>query len=261
MSSLDALTKSPIEPEVVPTPAVRLDGVGVRYRVSLDRGVSLKEYVVRRRGDRRTIEHEALREVSLTIGKGETLGIIGPNGAGKSTLLKVIARVLHPSSGRLRISGSVAPLIDLFGAFHPELTGRENAFLNGALLGIDYRNMQSRIASIAAFAEIGEFFDAPLRSYSAGMMVRLAFSVATSIDADILLVDEALGVGDAAFQQKCSDRMAEFRRQGVTFVVVSHDVLRLVEMCSRIVWLESGRIVEIGPSNEVVSHYLATLQR
>lgn len=207
------------------------------------------------------MEHEALREVDLSIGRGETLGIIGPNGAGKSTLLKVIARVLHPSSGRLRIHGSVAPLIDLFGAFHPELTGRENAFLNGALLGIDYRGMLARIDSIAAFAEIGEFFDAPLRSYSAGMMVRLAFSVATSIDADILLVDEALGVGDAAFQQKCAERMDEFRRQGITFVVVSHDVLRLAAMCSRIIWLDSGRIVESGPSHQVVSHYLAALQR
>lgn len=252
--------RSPTGPDVVSTPVVRLDGVGVRYRVSLDRGMSLKEYIVRR-SRRRTLEHEALRGLDVTIERGETLGIIGPNGAGKSTLLKVIARVLHPSSGRLRISGSVAPLIDLFGAFHPELTGRENAFLNGALLGIASREMRTRIDSIAAFADIGEFFDAPLRSYSAGMMVRLAFSVATSIDADILLVDEALGVGDASFQQRCEERMESYRSRGVTFIVVSHDVLRLARMCSRIIWLDSGRIVEDGPPAEVVSHYLAALQQ
>jgi len=238
---------------------VYLDGVSVRYRVTLDSGVSLKEYFVRRQR-RRVLEHEALRNVDLEVRRGETLGVIGRNGAGKTTLLKLLARVLNPSAGRIRIHGTVAPLIDLFGAFHPELTGRENAFLNGALLGVTHRQMRERIDTVAEFAGIGEFFDAPLRTYSAGMLLRLAFSVATSVDADILLVDEALGVGDAAFQQKCAARMEAFRERGVTFVVVSHDVLRLADMCDRIVWLEAGSIVDIGAGREFVDRYLAAQQ-
>ena len=259
MSSLDLPTKSPTAAEALGPPAVRLDAVGVRYRVALDGGMSLKELVVRRRR-RRILEHEALHGVDLQVRRGETLGIIGRNGAGKTTLLKLIARVLAPTSGRVRIRGTVAPILDLVGAFHPELTGRENAFLNGALLGITRREMRDRIPSVAAFAEIGEFFDAPLRTYSAGMLVRLAFSVATSVDADILVVDEALGVGDASFQQKCAGRIEAYRRRGVTFIVVSHDVLRLAAMCDRIAWLEKGRIVEIGAGDEVVAHYLAAQQ-
>lgn len=249
---------SPIAAEPLTDAAVLVDDVVVRYRIALDPGVSLKEFIVRRRR-RRTVDFDALRGVSLEVRRGESLGIIGRNGAGKTTLLKLIARVLHPTSGRVRIRGTVAPLIDLFGAFHHELTGRENAFLNGAVLGKSRSDMRERIDSIAAFADIGEFFDAPLRTYSAGMMVRLAFATATTVDADILLVDEALGVGDAAFQQKSFARIEAFRRSGVTFIVVSHDVYRLADMCDRVVWLDAGRIVEIGPSREVVQRYLASL--
>lgn len=259
MSSPDPQTRSRIAAETQPDDAVvTLDAVSVRYRVALDAGLSLKELFVRR-GALRMLEHEALDGVDLVVRRGETLGIIGSNGAGKTTLLKVIARVLHPTRGRVRIRGSVAPLLDLFGAFHPELTGRENAFLNGALFGLTRGAMQARIDDLAAFAGIGPFFDAPLRTYSAGMLLRLAFSVATSIDADILLIDEALGVGDAAFQEKCAERMDAFRRRGVTFVIVSHDVLRLAAMCDRIVWLDRGRIAASGPGREIVDRYLAAL--
>jgi lipopolysaccharide transport system ATP-binding protein len=240
-----------------PEPVVRLDDVGVRYRIAIDTGLSLKELVVR--GHRRRIaEHEALRGLDLEIHRGETFGIIGPNGAGKTTLLRLIARVLYPSSGRIRVRGSVAPLIDLFGMLHHELTGRENAYLTGALLGLRRRQMHERIDAIAEFAGIGEFFDAPLRTYSAGMMVRLAFATATSVNADILLIDEALAVGDAAFQRKSGARMEEFRRSGVTSVVVSHDVQRLAEICDRILWLDGGRAVGLGPGREIVERYLAT---
>jgi lipopolysaccharide transport system ATP-binding protein len=239
---------------------IRLDGAGVRYRVVIDAGLSLKERVVRGRS-RRVAEHEALRGVDLEIRRGETIGIVGGNGAGKTTLLRLIARVLHPSSGRIRVRGTVAPLIDLFGMLHHELTGRENAYLTGALLGLRRREMETRIDAIAEFAGIGEFFDAPLRTYSAGMMVRLAFATATSVDADILLVDEALAVGDAAFQRRSGARMDGFRRAGTTSVLVSHDVRHLAEICDRIVWIDAGRVVEVGPGGEVVDRYLAASAR
>jgi ABC-type polysaccharide/polyol phosphate transport system ATPase subunit len=236
---------------------VRLDDVGVRYRMVIDKGLSLKELIVQRHR-RRIAEYEALCGVDLEICRGETIGIIGSNGAGKTTLLRLIARVLYPTSGRIRVRGTVAPLIDLFGVLHHELTGRENAYLTGAVLGLRRHEMRKRIESIADFAGIGDFFDAPLRTYSAGMMVRLAFATATSVDADILLIDEALAVGDAAFQRKSGARIDGFRRSGVTCVVVSHDVHRLAGMCDRIVWLDRGRVVDVGESGRIVQHYLAT---
>ena len=246
----------PIAADAASDAVVRLDDVGVRYRMAIDKGLSLKELIVRRHR-RRIADYEALRGVDLEIRRGETIGIIGSNGAGKTTLLRLIARVLYPTSGRIRVRGTVAPLIDLFGVLHHELTGRENAYLTGALLGIRRREMRKRMDSIAEFAGIGDFFDAPLRTYSAGMMVRLAFATATSVDADILLIDEALAVGDAAFQRKSSARIDEFRRAGATCVVVSHDVQRLAAMCDRIVWLDRGRVIEVGQSGEVVQRYLA----
>ena len=248
---------SPIAVDAASDAVVRLDNVGVRYRMAIDKGLSLKELVVRRHR-RRIADFEALCGVDLEIRRGETIGIIGSNGAGKTTLLRLIARVLHPTSGRIRVRGTVAPLIDLFGSLHHELTGRENAYLTGALLGLRRREMRTRMESIAGFAGIGDFFDAPLRTYSAGMMVRLAFATATSIDADILLIDEALSVGDAAFQRKSGARIDEFRRGGVTCVVVSHDVNRLAAMCDRIVWLDRGRVVDVGESRPIVQRYLAT---
>jgi lipopolysaccharide transport system ATP-binding protein len=244
---------SPIVLEDAP---VRLDGVTVRYKVALDAHVTLKESIVRGRR-RRFVEHVALDDVTLAIGRGEMLGVIGRNGAGKTTLLNVLARVLQPTSGRLRLRGSVSSIIDLFSGFHPELTGRENAYLRGAFLAVSRARMHERMDSIAAFADIGRFFDAPLRTYSAGMVVRLAFAVTASVDADILLIDEALGVGDAEFQAKCAARMAEHRARGVTFVVVSHDVARLQASCDRIVWLDQGRIRALGDPHDVVAQYAA----
>jgi lipopolysaccharide transport system ATP-binding protein len=235
---------------------VKLDGVSVRFRVSLEPPMSLKEAIVRMRR-RHFVEHLGLDDLSLSIRRGEIFGIIGRNGAGKTTLLNVMARILHPTAGRLRIRGSVSPLIDLLGGFHPELTGRENTYLRGAFLGLGRPEMAARVEAIESFAGIGRFFDAPLRTYSAGMIVRLAFAVATTVDADILLIDEALGVGDAEFQQRCVARMDEFRARGVTFVIVSHDVQRLAGMCDRIAWLDAGRVRALGAPREVVAQYAA----
>jgi len=236
--------------------AVRLDGVSVRYRIALDPHLTLKESIVRARR-RRFVHHVALDDVTFSVARGEMLGVIGRNGAGKTTLLSVMARVLQPTSGRLRMRGSVSSIIDLLGGFHPELTGRENAYLRGAFLGVSRARMDERIDSIAAFADIGTFFDAPLRTYSAGMIVRLAFAVTASNDADILLIDEALGVGDAEFQTKCAARMADHRARGVTFIIVSHDVARLRENCDRILWLDHGRIRALGDPHDVVEQYAA----
>ncbi|MEA2163543.1 MAG: hypothetical protein QOK37_1670 [Thermoanaerobaculia bacterium] len=243
-------------PTVPDKNAVQLDGVTVRYRLTLDRHVTLKESIVRGRR-RGFVEHVALDDIGLSIPCGEMLGVIGRNGAGKTTLLNVMARVLHPTSGRLRLRGAVSSIIDLLGGFHPELTGRENSYLRGAFLGVSRARMDERIDSIAAFADIGPFFDALLRTYSAGMVVRLAFAVTASVDADILLIDEALAVGDAEFQTKCAARMAEHRARGVTFVIASHDVSRLRDSCDRIVWLDQGRIRAIGDPKDVVAQYAA----
>jgi ABC-type polysaccharide/polyol phosphate transport system ATPase subunit len=244
---------SPIAPD-----AIRLDGVSVRFRVPLEGRRTLKEAVARF-SRRRMIEHLALDDVSLHVARGEMLGIIGRNGAGKTTLLNVMARVIQPTAGRLRIAGSVSPLIDLMGGLHPELTGRENVMLRGAFLGVSRAAMRGRLEAIEDFAGIGSFFDAPLRTYSAGMIVRLAFAVASTVEADILLIDEALGVGDAEFQTRCAARIREHRERGVTFVVVSHDVMRLQETCNRILWLDGGRIRALGPPRDVVTGYSSSL--
>ena len=245
----------PCAEEMSPEAALRLDDVDVRYRIALDVGLSIKEWIVRRR-KRRVLEHEALRGITLEVGRGETVGVIGSNGAGKTTLLKVISRLLDPSAGRIRVRGTVAPLVDLLGAIQYELTGRDNAYLAGALLGIRRNAMRSRIDEIESFADLGQFFDAPLRAYSVGMLARLAFATATSVGADILLIDEALAVGDASFAQKSAARLDQARRRGVTTILVSHDVMRLAEMCDRIVWLHAGRIHRIGGARDVVREYL-----
>jgi ABC-type polysaccharide/polyol phosphate transport system ATPase subunit len=245
----------PLCPSAADDLVVQIDGVSLHYRIALDPRVSLKEYVLCFRR-RRTIDHLALDQVDLVLGRGQALGIIGANGAGKSTLLKVLARVLHPTVGRVRIRGRVGAILDLIGAFHLELTGRENVFLNGILLGLTRREVARRLGGIIEFAGIDGFIDAPLRTYSAGMILRLAFSVATSVDADILLIDEALGVGDASFQRKCAARLEEYRRRGVSFVIVSHDVARLPTLCDRVLWLDRGRVRALGPAAEIVRAYL-----
>jgi ABC-type polysaccharide/polyol phosphate transport system ATPase subunit len=183
------------------------------------------------------------------------LGVIGSNGAGKSTLLKLMARVLQPTGGRVWVKGRVAPLLDISGGFHPELTGRENVFLNGALLGLSRGDIRRRFDSIVDFAELAEFIDAPLRMYSSGMVARLGFAIATDVEPDILLVDEVLAVGDEKFRAKCADRMRRFRDSGATILLVSHDMHTVRQLCDRALWLEKGRVNRAGPAEEVVEQY------
>ena len=237
--------------------AVRVENVSVRYRVPCEPIGTFKEYVITklRRGRLAHREFWALRDISLEIRKGGVFGIVGRNGAGKSTLLKVISRILRPTAGRVVVHGRVAPLLELGAGFHPELTGRENVFLNASLLGHGQREIATRFGEIVEFAELGEFIDAPLRTYSSGMVARLGFSVATAWLPEILILDEILTVGDSAFQEKCMSRMSTFSRSGTTILLVSHDPVTIREMCWRAVWLDRGAVKAVGEASEVTEQY------
>jgi ABC-2 type transport system ATP-binding protein/lipopolysaccharide transport system ATP-binding protein len=245
-----------LAPQVDSQPVVWLERVGVRYRAPEERLSTFKEYAIRRLlRPPRYSDFYALQDVSMQVHRGEVFGIIGRNGAGKSTLLKVVSRVLAPSQGRVRVRGRVAPLLELGAGFHPELTGRENVFLNGTLLGHAHREIEARMDDILQFAELGRFVDAALRTYSSGMVARLGFSVATAWQPEILILDEVLAVGDEAFRAKCAMRMENFRLGGTTILLVTHDMGTVLSMCQRALWLERGRVVSTGPAASVVEVY------
>ena len=199
----------------------------------------------------------ALWGVSLEVRRGEALGVVGRNGAGKSTALALAAGVIRPTSGRVTIRGRVSPLLALGAGVHPDLTGRENVELNGVLLGLTRREVRRRFGEILAFSELGRFIDRPVRVYSSGMLARLAFSVASHLEPEVLIVDEILSVGDAAFAAKCADRIARQREAGLTMLYVSHDIDSVVRLCDRAVYLEAGRLVSAGEPGEVAGRYYA----
>jgi ABC-type polysaccharide/polyol phosphate transport system ATPase subunit len=201
----------------------------------------------------------ALNNINLTITQGETIGIIGVNGSGKSTLLKMIAGVSQPTKGKVRVGGRVSPLIELGAGFHPELSGRENIYLNSSILGITKKTVDKKIDTIIDFAELREFIDTPIKHYSSGMYMRLGFSVAVNVEPEILLVDEILAVGDFAFQQKCIRRMAEFKKNKVTIILVSHSMVLVRDFCQRVIWLENGRIKKDGPAKQTVDLFKQSL--
>jgi ABC-type polysaccharide/polyol phosphate transport system ATPase subunit len=204
----------------------------------------------------------ALREISFTIQHGESVAVIGHNGAGKSTLLNLTTNLCRPDRGLVEVHGGrVAPLLDLGAGFHPDLTGAENVCINAALLGLSRRRVREQFDEIVAFSEIEEFINEPLRTYSTGMMMRLAFSVATSVDPDILIIDEVLGVGDLGFAAKCRDRIMQFRRAGKTILCVSHSNDTLKDLCDRAIWLDHGRLMEDGPIARVVEAYKDAMSR
>lgn len=198
----------------------------------------------------------ALRNINLKINQGETLGIIGRNGAGKSTLLKILSRITEPTSGRAKVTGKVASLLEVGTGFHPELTGRENIFLNGAVLGMDRKEINKKLDEIIAFSEVERFIDTPVKRYSSGMTVRLAFAVAAHLESDILIVDEVLAVGDSTYQKKCIDKMKETVKSGSTVLFVSHQLATLKNLCERSVLLDHGMLIKDGPSESVISEYL-----
>lgn len=239
---------------------IDLSGISVRFEIPAERISSFKEYVLRRltKGIERRVLW-ALKEVDLQVRTGEVMGVVGRNGAGKSTLLKVVSRVLQPTTGRVVIRGPVAPLLELGAGFHFDLTGRENVYLNAALLGHPRKRVEERISDVVEFSDLQEFFDVPIRNYSSGMLARLGFAVATMFRPEVLLVDEVLAVGDAAFQIKCHERIEAFRSQGTTILLVSHQHDEVAEHCDRAVWLDHGQIAAIGDTQEVLDRYNAAL--
>jgi ABC-type polysaccharide/polyol phosphate transport system, ATPase component len=237
-------------------PVILLNNISVKYRAPEENIGSFKEYAIQML--KRNVQYRefmALNHIDLDVDEGEILGIIGRNGAGKSTLLKVISRVLIPTEGRVRIRGMVSPLLELGAGFHPELTGRENIFLNGTLLGHSRNEIKSRLHEIIEFAELGDFIDSPLRMYSSGMVARLGFAVSTTWQPEILILDEILSVGDEAFRHKCQLRMEKFKDEGTTTLLVTHDSVTVETLCSRAIWLDHGQIKAMGPAKEVVARY------
>jgi ABC-type polysaccharide/polyol phosphate transport system ATPase subunit len=240
---------------VTGTPAVEIDSVSKRFRLYRERNQSLKAALMR--GGRASFdEYWALKDVSFEIEQGSTFALIGENGSGKSTLLKCIARILEPEKGSIRTDGSVAALLELGSGFHPELSGRENVFLNGSILGMTKKELERKFDAIVDFAGIEPFIDQPVKNYSSGMYMRLGFSVAINVDPAILLVDEVLAVGDAAFQDKCMEKFVEFRRAGKTVVIVSHAMGSMRTLCDQAAWLDHGTLVEIGRADHIVDRYV-----
>jgi ABC-type polysaccharide/polyol phosphate transport system ATPase subunit len=233
---------------------IRARGLGRVFKIRLSQTRSLKETILRRELPR-TRELWALRGVDLDIHRGETFGIVGRNGSGKSTLLKLLAGIFSPSTGTLDVEGRVGSLIELGAGFHPEFTGVENVYLNAAIYGLKRTYVDEHLDEIIDFAELEQFKDVPVRTYSSGMYMRLGFSVAMHIQPDILLLDEVLAVGDEAFQQKCFGRIGDFKRAGGTIVFVSHDPSAVERLCDRALMLEAGNVLEEGPASEVVSAY------
>ncbi len=235
---------------------VSVENVTQRFRVIHERPDSVRELFAR--FFRKQISYsdfEAVSNVSFTVRAGEMIGIIGRNGSGKSTLLKAIAGIYNPTAGRVRLHGSIAPLIELGAGMHSELTGRENILLNGLLMGYSKQQMLRREQKIIEFADIGDFIDVPIKQYSSGMYMRLAFSVATEVDPDILVIDEILAVGDTAFQQKCFERLRQFRRSGKTILFVSHQMSQVAEHCDRALLLEGGRLIVNDVPEHVINVY------
>jgi len=240
---------------------ISIENLSIKFRLYHDRSPSLKEYVsnvFRKRKPASFSDFYAVNEVSFAVEAGERLGIVGHNGAGKSTLLKALCRIYEPSSGSIHVEGRVAPLLEIGAGFHPEFTGRENIYLNGAILGYSKAQLAAIEHEVIEFAGLEEFIDTPVKYYSTGMYLRLAFSLATSVDPDILVLDEMFAGGDANFIQKATARMYKMIESASILIVVSHDTNLLGSMCTRVICMDHGRVKEDGPADVVLAHYLAS---
>lgn len=247
----------PVSTQSGHAPVLAVEKLSIRLLLHRERTKSLRDSAIRLvKGQvKERDEFWPLRDVSFSVDQGEILGIIGANGAGKSTLLKVIAGIIPPSVGRVVVRGRIAPLIELGAGFDPFLTGRENIFLYGSLLGFSQKELEQRLDRMVKFAELEEFIDVPLMNYSVGMSARLGFAIATDVEPDLLLIDELFSVGDAAFQKKCEERMESFKAKGVTIVLVSHDLKLIRATCRAAIWLHHGQVVATGPADTVVAEY------
>ena len=235
--------------------AIIVDNVYKDFKIFYDKANSLKEKLLfwnRNKSDKLHI----LRGVSLEIKKGESVGLIGTNGSGKSTLLKLMTKIIYPNKGKIIVHGKLASLLELGAGFHPDFSGRENIYFNASIFGMTRKEIDARLDDIIKFSELEDFIDNPVRTYSSGMYMRLAFAVAINVDADVLLVDEILAVGDQHFQDKCHDKMRELKNQGKTIVIVSHDMKMVKEFCDKAVWLKDGQIEMQGDTSKVVKKYL-----
>lgn len=241
--------------------AVEIKDVSMRFNLAKERVDNIKEWVVRKLKGKGVSFDEfwALKDISLTIPKGDSFALIGSNGSGKSTLLKIISGVLTPTHGTVTLNGSLAPLIELGAGFDMDLSGRENVFLNGAILGHSKKMMEEKYDEIMDFSELKDFEDVPVKNYSSGMMARLGFSIATLVKPDILIVDEILSVGDHAFQEKCSKRMEEMMSGGTTVILVSHDESMVKKICRHAAWINKGNLMFVGDSEVAVKKYLGSI--
>jgi len=238
-------------------PAIRLQKVSKRFAFTPDTPQSVLESLISVVSRRRAQAQDlwAVRDVSFEVQPGQCVGLIGRNGSGKSSLLKLIARIIQPTSGQIEVRGRVSALLELGAGFHPDLTGRENIYLNASVLGLSQPETAALFDDIVAFSELGSFIDMPVKHYSSGMYMRLGFSVAIHVRPDILIVDEILAVGDQSFQAKCIDRIVEMKREGVTILFISHDLSTIGNLCSEVVWLEQGRMVQTGPTDHILAQY------
>ena len=236
--------------------AISVENVEKSFKIYKDKGFTLKERILFFKSRNAYVKNNILKGISFDIEKGDILGIIGKNGSGKSTLLKLITKIIYPDSGSIKINGKVSSLIELGAGFHPDMTGRENIYINASIYGLTKKEIDAKLDTIIKFSELEEFIDSPIRTYSSGMYMRLAFSVAINVEAEILLIDEILSVGDANFQAKCFKKMQELKDSGITIVIVSHDLHTMEKLCNKVIWIESGKIKRSGIPNEVLKEYI-----
>jgi ABC-2 type transport system ATP-binding protein len=239
--------------------AITVDDVAKRFRIYHERNQYLKASLMRGRRARYE-EFWALEGVSFEVPKGETFGIIGPNGSGKSTMLKCLTKILTPDRGSVTVDGSLSALLELGAGFHPELSGRENVFLNAAILGLSRKQIGAKFDEIVSFAGLERFIDTPVKNYSSGMFLRLGFAVAINVDPEILIIDEVLAVGDESFQRKCAEKIADFRNGGRTIVIVSHALPSIRQLCDRVAWIDHGKLHRLGAAPEIIDEYSGLAQ-
>lgn len=238
--------------------AIEVKNISKSFKIYFDKGATLKEKILFQKRNRYE-EHHVLKGISLTINKGEVVGLVGQNGCGKSTLLKLMTRIIYPDKGTIEVNGKVSSLLELGAGFHPDMSGRENIYTNASIFGLNKKQIDERIENIIDFSELDEFIDNPVRTYSSGMYMRLAFSVAINVDAEILLVDEILAVGDAAFQAKCFNKLQEIKNNGTTIVMVSHDLGSIERLCDKAIWIDEGIKRIEGNPHDVIAQYLGKI--